>query len=532
MKRIHMTTSLGKDTSSAKTSRMTVYITGNHGLWVCKKRLRGSNKKFSAMRTFLESVRHLRHRTVASQGSVDFDSAETPLFSTQSLQESSVKERRKWYVKEDLILIGVWLNTSKDSIVGNEQKGVAFWKRIVEYYNSSPLLVGTVPRELGQCKQRWARINDLVCKFAGCYDTTLREQRSGQNDNDVMKVALDIFNSDQNMKFNLEHAWRELRHDVKWCSTYLEKDNDKRKTADTPVAEPEDRPTWVKAAKAAGKKKKTGKDEELTKLEGLMEMKKQISRQSLLERSVEDMCEMKTKDGVSSLFSHGRRFRMNKAVFMRIVDRLSENFPFFQQRRYAVRRLGLSSLQKCTTALRMLAYGCAADAVDEYLRLGTLNDINVLDWSPVFDDILQGRAPRVQYVVNGHQCDLAYYLTDGIYPKWSTFIQSISNPQGPKAELFANVQEATRKDVERAFGVLQARFAIVKNPAILWDKRQIGMVMRTCIILHNMIVENERNGYTQYDTSEFEEGDSSRYSQVDMSYSPKPSNLRTMLDIR
>uniref|UniRef100_A0A0D3A0T3 DDE Tnp4 domain-containing protein n=1 Tax=Brassica oleracea var. oleracea TaxID=109376 RepID=A0A0D3A0T3_BRAOL len=326
-----------------------------------------------------------------------------------------------------------------------------------------------------------------------------------------------------------------------------------------------------------------------------------------------------------------RRFRMNKTVFMRIVDRLSENFPFFQQRRDATGRLGLSPLQKCTAAIRMLAYGCAADALDEYLRLGesktlsclsnfteaviylfgdeylrrptpedlqrlldigeirgfpgmvgsidcmhwewkncptawkgqytrgsgkptivleavasqdlwiwhaffgppgTLNDINVLDRSPVFDDILQGRAPSVQYVVNGHQYDLAYYLTDGIYPKWSTFIQSISNPQGPEAELFAKVQESTRKDVERAFGVLQARFAIEKNPAILWDKTQIGMVMRTCIILHNMIVENERNGYTKYDTSEFEEGASSRSSQVDMSFSPTTSNLRTMLDIR
>ncbi|KAF2612079.1 hypothetical protein F2Q70_00008323 [Brassica cretica] len=71
------------------------------------------------------------------------------------------------------------------------------------------------------------------------------------------EAALDIFNSDQNMKFKLEHAWRELRHDVKWCSTYLEKDKDKRKTADTPVAEPEDRPIGVKAAKAAGKRKKT-----------------------------------------------------------------------------------------------------------------------------------------------------------------------------------------------------------------------------------------------------------------------------------
>ncbi|XP_048617324.1 glutathione S-transferase T3-like [Brassica napus] len=220
---------------------------------------------------------------LASQGSVDLDSLETPLFSSQCPEESSVKERRKWSVKDDIILIGAWLNTSKDSIVSNEQKGGAFWKRIVEYYNSSPLLVGTVPRELGQCKQRWARINDLVCKFAGCYEMALREQRSGQNDHDVMKAALDIFYSDQNMKFNLEHAWRELRHDVKWCSTYLEKDKDKRKPVDSPVPEPEERPIGVKAAKAAEKRKKTGKEEELAKLEGLLEMKKQISKQSLLE---------------------------------------------------------------------------------------------------------------------------------------------------------------------------------------------------------------------------------------------------------
>ena len=145
-----------------------------------------------------------------------------------------------------------------------------------------------MPRELGQCKQRWARINDLVCKFAGCYDTALREQRSGQNDNDVMKAALDIFNSDQNMKFNLEHAWRELRHDVKWCSTYLEKDcaKEKRKPVDSvdgqgAVPELEERPIGLKAA---SKRKKTGKEEELAKLEGMLEIKKQISKQSLLDR--------------------------------------------------------------------------------------------------------------------------------------------------------------------------------------------------------------------------------------------------------
>ncbi|WZZ71778.1 hypothetical protein YC2023_083148 [Brassica napus] len=49
------------------------------------------------------------------------------------------------------------------------------------------------------------------------------------------------------------------------------------------VPEPEERPNGVKAAKAAKKRKKTGKEEELAKLENLLEIKKQISKKSLLE---------------------------------------------------------------------------------------------------------------------------------------------------------------------------------------------------------------------------------------------------------
>ena len=128
---------------------------------------------------------------------------------------------------------------------------------------------------------------------------------------------------------------------------------------------------------------------------------------------------------------------------------------------------------------------------------------------------------------------MAYYLTDGIYPKLTTFIQSITMPQEPKAVLFAQRQEAVRKDVERAFGVLQARFAIVKNPAFYWDKANIGKIMRTCIILHNIIVENERDGYTQFDVSEFQQGDETRNSHVELTYSTDiPSNIANMMGVR
>ncbi|KAL0796032.1 hypothetical protein Bca101_067409 [Brassica carinata] len=74
------------------------------------------------------------------------------------------------------------------------------------------------------------------------------------------------------------------------------------------------------------------------------------------------------------------RLRMNKPLFMRIVDRLSAQIPYFQQRRDATGRFGLSPLQKATAAIRIMAYGCAADAVDEYLRLGKTTALLCLEY--------------------------------------------------------------------------------------------------------------------------------------------------------
>jgi len=57
--------------------------------------------------------------------------------------------------------------------------------------------------------------------------------------------------------------------------------------------------------------------------------------------------------------------------------------------------------------------------------------------------------------------------------------------------------------------------------------------MRECIILHNMIVEDERDGYTQYDVSDFAHPESASSSQVDFTYSiDMLSNLGNMMVTR
>jgi hypothetical protein len=124
---------------------------------------------------------------------------------------------------------------------------------------------------------------------------------------------------------------------------------------------------------------------------------------------------------------------------------------------------------------------------------GSLNDINVLHRSPLFAKISNGEAPRVNYNINGHNYSMGYYLADDIYPSWATMVKIIPEPRGNKNRYFATTQEAVRKDVERAFGVLQSCFAIVRGPARLWDEETLSDIMTACIIMHNMIVEDEGN---------------------------------------
>jgi hypothetical protein len=82
------------------------------------------------------------------------------------------------------------------------------------------------------------------------------------------------------------------------------------------------------------------------------------------------------------------------------------------------------------------------------------NDINVLHRSPLFDTLMQGEASSLQYTINEHNYEMEYYLADGIYPNWPTFVKTMKAPTSLKAKHFATAQEAQRKDVERAFGVL------------------------------------------------------------------------------
>nr|GEZ81006.1 imidazole glycerol phosphate synthase hisHF, chloroplastic [Tanacetum cinerariifolium] len=130
----------------------------------------------------------------------------------------------------------------------------------------------------------------------------------------------------------------------------------------------------------------------------------------------------------------------------------------FHDREDAERRLRADYFDD-HSVIRQFAYGSTADAFDEYLQMsqygrgdkkyptimfeavasqdlwiwhafygiaGANNDINVLDNSPLFDDLLDDLAPVVPYVVNRVDYRNGYYLADGIYQEWASFVKSFT----------------------------------------------------------------------------------------------------------
>ncbi|XP_070666798.1 uncharacterized protein [Malus domestica] len=188
-----------------------------------------------------------------------------------------------------------------------------------------------------------------------------------------------------------------------------------------------------------------------------------------------------------------RRFRMRHHVFERLLGDVQQVNPYFRQKRDRAGRPGFSPHQKVTVALRMMAYGSSVDSMDETHRSldcmhwdwkncptgwqrgfsgrsrkptvvleavasydtwiwhaffgvpGSQNNITIFGRSPLFNNLTKGKAPQLDYYINGREYSMGYYLADGIYPKWATLVQAIPNPRNDAEKLLPYTKRHTRK---------------------------------------------------------------------------------------
>nr|GFC26810.1 reverse transcriptase domain-containing protein [Tanacetum cinerariifolium] len=110
----------------------------------------------------------------------------------------------------------------------------------------------------------------------------------------------------------------------------------------------------------------------------------------------------------------------------RAHDRLAAAY-FSEHTQYdeaTFRRIGISALVNCTSAIRQMAYDTFPDALNEYLQMGATiacdnhdeqRRVNVLRESPVFNDLKKGKALDVPFVAKDVTYPREYYLTNRIY---------------------------------------------------------------------------------------------------------------------
>jgi Plant transposon protein len=128
---------------------------------------------------------------------------------------------------------------------------------------------------------------------------------------------------------------------------------------------------------------------------------------------------------------------------------------------------------------------------------GSMNDLSVLRLSKILKGFVSGEFEKLErdanvvpFSINNKEFKQLFLLVDGIYPKYSRFVKGIKDPLTDQERKYSAWQEAARKDIERAFGVLQCQWKFMAAPIKAYSTDVIRMRVKTCIILHNMNVSD------------------------------------------
>jgi Plant transposon protein len=96
----------------------------------------------------------------------------------------------------------------------------------------------------------------------------------------------------------------------------------------------------------------------------------------------------------------------------------------------------------------------------------------------------------VPFYIGNKKFNKMYVLVDGVYPKFDRFVLPFPYPVYQAEIKFGDWQAAARKDVERAFGILQGEWQAVARPIRSWSLTDIATMVKCCLCLHNMLVSD------------------------------------------
>ncbi|XP_023763646.1 uncharacterized protein LOC111912143 [Lactuca sativa] len=113
-----------------------------------------------------------------------------------------------------------------------------------------------------------------------------------------------------------------------------------------------------------------------------------------------------------------------------------------------------------------------------------------------FNDMYNETATDSSFNVRGTSYRYGYYLLEELYLEHACFVKSWYCPNDRKKLKFKKAQEKQWKDVKRVFSALTN--VDIHFNTLYFLLKKMSEVMYTCIILHNMILEDEENAICEY----------------------------------
>ena len=128
---------------------------------------------------------------------------------------------------------------------------------------------------------------------------------------------------------------------------------------------------------------------------------------------------------------------------------------------------------------------------------GSLNDMNVLNQSPLYIHITTGKWPPSWFPlsVNGITRTFFCHLIDGLYLRISFLVAPFPQSTTEQQRVFNRLQEAVRKDVERLFGFRTRCLHVMLHPARVFTVPFTVLTAQAAAILHDIVVEMHRSSF-------------------------------------
>jgi len=158
---------------------------------------------------------------------------------------------------------------------------------------------------------------------------------------------------------------------------------------------------------------------------------------------------------------------------------------------------------------------------------GTMNDKQIAYYDSFIKEMRTGRYSECKWKYKDatgqdHEETGLYLICDGGYNRWRVLMSADKNWSEPKNFQWAKRLESLRKDVECVNGHLKARFKILQAGIRIHDIAKVGMIVHTCIALHNfLLLEDDRrqnfSGVVEK-TREYESSNAALFQELETEY--------------